>query len=105
MESGWDIGALLPFYDENVEYVIVDKNNPPSEPHVLKGRTAIGAYLREAAAHGVVSRVERAVVNDQLAALTFDCRYPEGTRVLCNSMLELDDRLIVRQTDVQAWDQ
>lgn len=105
VESGWDIRALLPLYDEDVEYVIVDKNNPPSSPRVLKGRTAIGEYLTEAAGHGIVSRIDRAVVSDDLAALTFDCRYPEGTRVLCNSMLELDGGLIVRQTDVQAWDE
>jgi hypothetical protein len=105
VESGWDIGAILPLYDEDAEYVTVDKNNPPSSPRVLKGRSAIGDYLKEAASHGVVSRIDHAVVSDDRAAVTFNCRYPEGSRVLCNSMLELDDGLIVRQTDVQAWDE
>ena len=105
VESGWDIGALLPLYDEGAEYVTVDKNNPPSSPRVLKGGTAIGEYLKEAASHGVVSRIDHAIVCSDRAALTFNCRYPDGTRVLCNSMLELDDGRIVRQTDVQAWDE
>lgn len=105
VESGWDIGALLPHYAEDAEYVTVDQNNRPSSPRVLKGRTAIGEYLRDAASHGVVSRIEHAVVSEDRAAVTFNCRYPDGTRVLCNSMLELEDGRIVRQTDVQAWDE
>lgn len=105
VESGWDLGALLPLYDQDAEYMTVDKNNPPSSPRVLKGRAAIGKYLQEAGSHGVVSRIDHAVPSDELVALTFNCRYPEGTRVLCNSMLELDDGLVIRQTDVQAWDE
>lgn len=105
VESGWDVGALLPLYDEDVEYVTVDKNHPPSSPGVRRGRSAIGEYLKEAASHGVVSRIEHAVVSDERAAVTFNCRYPNGTRVLCNSMLELEHGRIVRQTDVQAWDE
>ena len=105
VESGWDSAALMPLYGEDAEYVTVDKDNPPSSPRVLKGRTAIGAYLKDAASHGVVSRIDHAVVSDDRAALTFNCRYPEGARVLCNSMLELEGGRIVRQTDVQAWDE
>ena len=105
VESGWDIGALLPLYHEDVEYVTVDKNNMPSSPRVLRGRAAVGEYLKEAASHGVISHIEMPVVSDERAAVAFNCRYPDGTRVLCNSILELEDGLIVRQTDVQAWDE
>lgn len=105
VESGWDVPALLPHYDADAEYVTVDKNNPPSSPRVRRGRAAIGEYLSQAASHGVRSRIEHAVVGDDRAGLTFQCRYPEGTRVTCNSMLELEGGLIVRQTDVQAWDE
>ena len=105
VESGWDVPSLLPNYDPDAEYVTVDKNNPPSSPRVLRGRAAIGDYLSQAARHGVRSRIEHAVVGKDRVALTFACRYPEGLRVLCNSMLELDGELIVRQTDVQAWDE
>lgn len=105
VESGWDIAALLPLYDVDAEYITVDKDHPPSSPRVLKGRTAISGYLTEAASHGVVSRIDHAVVSEDRAALTFSCRYPEGTRVLSNAMLELKGGRIVRQTDVQAWDE
>ena len=105
VESGWDIGALLPLYHEDAEYVTVDKKNPPSSPSVLRGRVAIGEYLKQAASHGVISHVELPVVSDERAAVAFNCRYPNGTRVLCHSTLELEDGLIVRQTDVQAWDE
>lgn len=105
VESGWDVPAILPHYHEDAEYVTVDKNNPPRSPRVRRGRAAIGEYLSKAASDGVRSRIEQAVVGDDRAALAFACRYPDGTRVMCNSMLELDGGLIVRQTDVQAWDE
>ena len=105
VESGWDTGSLLPLYHEDIEYVTVDKNNTPSSPRVLRGRAALGAYLKDAASHGIVSRIDQPVVSEERVAVTFNCRYPDGTRVLCNSILELEDGLIVRQTDVQAWDE
>ena len=32
------------------------------------------------------------------------CAYPDGTKVFCVAMLELQGGKIVRQTAVQAWD-
>jgi hypothetical protein len=33
------------------------------------------------------------------------CEYPDGTRVLCAAMLEVEDGRITRQTNVEAWDE
>jgi hypothetical protein len=38
-------------------------------------------------------------------ALVQDCRYPNGTRVLCLAVLDLKDGLITRQSGVQPWDE
>lgn len=105
VESGWDVGALLRLYDDDAEYVIVDRNNPPASPRLLRGRSAIGEYLNEAASYGIVSRIDHAAVGTDRAAVTYNCRYPNGSRVLANSMLELDGGRIVRETVVQAWDE
>ncbi len=33
------------------------------------------------------------------------CEYPDGTRVLCAAMLEVEDGRISRQTSVEAWNE
>jgi len=39
-------------------------------------------------------------------AHTVHCRYPDGTRVLCATVADLDGSgLITHQTIVQAWDE
>jgi hypothetical protein len=37
-------------------------------------------------------------------AFTQACAYPDGTRVFCSAMIELEQGKIARQTNVQAWD-
>ena len=45
------------------------------------------------------------MVADDAVAFTEACRYPDGTNVLCATVLELADGRIVRQVVVQAWDE
>jgi len=44
------------------------------------------------------------VTDGKELAFTQTCAYPDGTKVFCAAMLELQDGKIVRQTAVQAWD-
>jgi hypothetical protein len=39
------------------------------------------------------------------AAFTEACRYPDGTNVICATVLRLSDGRIAEQTVVQAWDE
>jgi len=48
--------------------------------------------------------LERVVVSSDHAAFIETCRYPDGTRVQCVAVLDLDDGRIVRQSGVSAWD-
>jgi hypothetical protein len=49
--------------------------------------------------------LEAAVANGEGLAFTQACAYPDGTKVFCAAMLELESGKIVRQTAVQVWDQ
>ena len=45
-------------------------------------------------------------VNDDTgAAYTQACRYPDGTSVLCATVIQLEGGLISRQTVIQVWDE
>ncbi len=49
-------------------------------------------------------RLESAVADDAHMAFSESCAYPDGTRVFCTAMLDLDHGQIRNQVTVQAWD-
>ena len=83
----------------------MDRNDQPSHPKVIRGRTAIGEYFADVCGRDMTHSVERLVVGDDGAAFVQSCRYPSGARVLCIAALDLADGLITRQYGVQAWDE
>lgn len=99
-----DADALLALYAPDAEYLVVDRDNPPSKPLSLRGRDAIGAYLRDVCGRDMTHRLTHVVADAEQAAFLQSCAYPDETRVLCAAVLELRDGRIVRQTGVQAWD-
>ncbi|QCU78250.1 nuclear transport factor 2 family protein [Citricoccus sp. SGAir0253] len=100
-----DARALLEAYAEDAEVRIVDRNNPPRTPQVLKGREAIRPWLEDTYSRDMTHHVVDPVVGGDRVALTTLCRYPDGTNVHCACTAELSDGLITRQTVVQVWDE
>lgn len=100
-----DADTLRALYAPEAEMTVVDRDNPPSKPRVLRGSDAIGAFLDETCGRDMTHRLERVVSSGPTAAFTQGCEYPDGTKVLCLAMLDIRDGLIVRQTAIQAWDQ
>jgi hypothetical protein len=99
-----DADALLGLYAEGAELRIVDSDNPPSNPRVLRGREEIGEYLHDLCGRDMTHSLERVVAANGGAAFIQACRYPDGTRVQCVAVLDLENGRIVRQSGVQAWD-
>lgn len=100
----WDLPALLSTYAEDVEIVQIDRDNPPSAPRVRSGRDVIEGMARHCASAGVKASVENTIAGDDRAAATVTCEFPGGRRVVSNSILELEDGLIVRQFDLAIGD-
>lgn len=100
-----DADRLLALYADDAELHVVDRNDQPSHPKVIRGRAAIGEYFADVCGRDMTHSVERLVVGDDGAAFTQSCRYPSGARVLCIAVLDLADGLITRQYGVQAWDE
>jgi ketosteroid isomerase-like protein len=102
--EGRDAKTLASFYDDDAILRIVDRDNPPSRPRELKGKAAIMAYYDDVCGRAMTHRIESAVADGKTLAFTQACAYPEGGKVLCIAMLELDAGKIARQTAVQVWD-
>ena len=86
-------------------FEVVDKANPPSKPLVLSGRDEIRAQIEDVMSRDMTHTVSGLVVDGDKASYVIDCKYPDGSRVLCLATLELRDGQIVRQRGVQAWDE
>jgi nuclear transport factor 2 (NTF2) superfamily protein len=100
-----DAETLIGFYADDAEVRTVNKNATPSSPQVLRGKEEISEYLRDVCGREMTHRVEKEVVGDGRIAFFEACEYPDGTRVLGAETLELRDGKIVRQVNVEAWDE
>ena len=100
-----DVEALANHYAEDAEVHIVNRETPPSSPHVLRGREQIAEYLKDVCGRDLKSRIEDEVVGEERIAFNEACEYPDGTRVLSATTLEVRDGKIARQLSVEAWDE
>jgi hypothetical protein len=97
--EGRDGRMLTSFYCDDAVMRIVDRNNAPSKPRVIKGKSAIGAFGRTSAAGR--SRTRSMPAKGSRLAFTQAC----GAKVFCAAMIELKGGRIADQTVVQAWDE
>jgi hypothetical protein len=102
--EGRSAQVLSDFYTDNAVMRIIDRDNPPSKPRELKGKAAIAAYYDDVCSRAMTHKVEAGIADGDRLAFTQACAYPDGTRVFCSAMLELEHGKIARQTNVQAWD-
>jgi len=100
-----DADTLVGFYAQDAQMQTVNRNTTPSSPYVLRGKEEISEYLRDVCAREMIHRVENEVVGENRIAFNEACEYPDGTRVLGAETLELRDGKIVRQVNVEAWDE
>ena len=100
-----DAEALANLYAEGAEVLIVNRETPPSSPHVLRGREQIAEFLRDVCGRDIKSRIEAEVIGEERVAFNEACEYPDGTRVLSATTLEVQGGKIARQVSVEAWDE
>jgi ketosteroid isomerase-like protein len=103
--EGRDGPALASFYADDAVLRIVDRNNPPSRPREVKGRSAIDTFWDDLCSRAMTHKVEVSVAEGDRLAFSQACAYPDGAKVFCIAMLELSDGKISQQTVVQAWDE
>ena len=97
--------TLLSLYADDAEIRIVDRNNQPSHPTVLRGRGQIAELLDDVYSRDMTHKLDRCVVQGDHAAFSESCQYGDGTRVLAESMVTLRDGKIADQLIIQAWDE
>jgi hypothetical protein len=103
--EGRDAAIQVAMYADDAEVTIADRINQPGSPQVLRGREQVAEWIRDICGRDMSHSIRHAVGDDQGAAFSEACRYPDGTNVLCATVMELSGGQIARQTVVQAWDE
>ncbi len=103
--EGRDVETQLSMYAPDAVVTIADRINQPGSPQILRGREEIAAWLHDVCGREMSHEVQHRVADAGGAAFSEACRYPDGTNVLCATVLTLADGQIAGQTVVQAWDE
>jgi hypothetical protein len=103
--EGRDVAGQVALYAPDAEVRLVDRISTPGSPRVLRGRGEIAAWIEDVCSREMSHHVEQEVAGEGRAAFAEACRYPDGTNVLCMTVLEVEGGRIVRQLAIQAWDE
>jgi hypothetical protein len=100
-----DAAAQLSMYGPDAIVTINNKISQPGAPRVLRTRDEIKAWLEDMYSRDMTHSVKHRVLDESGAAYTQSCRYPDGTNVLCATVIELDGGVISGQTVLEVWDE
>jgi hypothetical protein len=100
-----DASTQLSMYGPDATVTIADKVSQPGSPRVLHTHQEIKGWLEDMYSRDMTHSVRHRVKDETGAAYTQTCRYPDGTNVLCATVIELDRGQITGQTVVQVWDE
>jgi ketosteroid isomerase-like protein len=103
--EGLDADALVGLYADDAELRVVNKSTTPSSPRELRGKEEITEYLRDVCGRAMTHHIENEVVGEDRVAFNEACEYPDGTKVLAATTLDVRDGKVVRQVNVEAWDE
>jgi hypothetical protein len=96
---------LSSFYADDAILRVIDRNNPPSRPREIRGKSAITTFWDDICSRAMTHDVAFSAAEGDRLAFSQACAYPDGAKVFCLAMLELKNGKISRQTVVQAWDE
>jgi hypothetical protein len=102
--EGRDIEAMLSLYADDAQISVIDQRNTPSHPQVLHDQDQIRAFLSDVFGRDMTHHLDHIVGGNGNVSFLERCEYPEGSRVLASTVLDIDGGRIVRQEVVQAWD-
>jgi SnoaL-like domain len=100
-----DASTQLAMYAQDAEVTLADRITQPGTPRVLHGKAEIRTWIDDVCGRDMTHHVQQTVRDPEGAAFTEACRYPDGTNVLCATVLEIRHGLISRQVGVSAWDE
>lgn len=99
-----DADALTALYAEDATITMLDRDHPPDSPLVVSGREEINSYYRDICGRNIDHSVHGLVADEAGLAFEQQCRYPEGTQVVCVTVASVIHGRIQHQRASQTWD-
>src|ERR1700761_705449 len=100
-----DAATQLSMYGPGAVVTISNRISQPRAPRGLRTQDEIKAWLEDMYTRDVTHTVRHRVHDATGAAYTQACRYPDGTNVICATVIELDGGVICGQTVLEGWDE
>jgi hypothetical protein len=100
-----DAATQLSMYGPDAKVTIANKISQPGAPRLLRTHGEIKAWLEDMYARDMTHKVQHQVKDQAGVAYTQACRYPDGTNVLCATVIALDGGFLVDQTVLEVWDE
>jgi len=100
-----DAAMVASAYAEDAQCTIVNRNNPPSRPMVLRGRAALEEVVRDVCSREMTHDIGQATVGADSIAYRVECRYPDGCRVVALYLSTLEEGRIVSEFSIDCWDE
>ena len=97
------VDKVLEFYSSDLDHLEIDAGAPPKSPR-RSGIDYLGDAIQGAAQAGIKLHMENPVAGEDRAACTITCEFPDGRRLVSNTIYDLKDGKIIRQFDVQVTD-
>ncbi len=101
--EGRDAALLTSLYADDAQILRINRDHPAGAPQSVLGKEAIAEVYRDVFSRELTHHIKQQVVDGDRIALTEECTYPDGTRVLSMVMIESHDGQIVRETDMEEW--
>jgi ketosteroid isomerase-like protein len=102
---GRDAELAASLYADDVELVIVNRNYPPSQALVRRGRPAALEMWQALCEKEMTHSVTSTVVGQDSFAIREDCLFADGARIVGHVIAELQNGRIVRYLTVDCWDE
>ena len=100
-----DAESQIAVYDDSAEVQVIDADNPPSAPRVLKGKDAIADWVRSNCQPQVSRRVVRLINGADRIAYTVAQVQDDGSpEIVATSTAELRDGLVTHEHTILFWD-
>jgi hypothetical protein len=92
------------YVTDDVELIQIDQRTQPAAPGVYRGRSALLALAEDLERRGLTMELSDGFLAGDRGAVRMVCTYPDGRKVVENTLLTLRDGKIARWEGVQAWD-
>jgi hypothetical protein len=100
-----DAAKVMGVYAEDIESTIVNRNNPPARPLVLRGHAQFKPMVEDICSREMTHEIVRMVSGPGSLAYRVNCRYPDGCNVVGVYIATVKDGRIVSEFSVDCWDE